>query len=683
MYQVFKFADKNEKRIGHFESSTYLKFHIETKRQNRMLRLIPNILRLERGNNAYLGESFLQYNYTAPNMVDSREVAFYSTMPYMRNLRDQIITNLNLSIYEPNLMQKKLLSPLNRRNRTYYIYHLDSIKTNENGTFQYIQITPRFYNTQLMEGQIKVNATTGSVIDFSFSIIYNFTRIKIKGEMGNGDLLSLLPKTLHLYFEFNLFGNKLRTTVFTRSDFSEIYSNGISVQSKAQNKYDLTYLNLQKTDTTQTIHNYSYFKEHRPIPLSSLEDSIYHKAVRNKKKIVPDSLKKKVFFSDGLEDILLDNHSIHVTPAGQLSLPPIITPSMLQWSKNRGVSIQTKIKYKYTSSHMREFNTAAHIGYNFKLNQLYWKLPIHYTFSPSNNGMFHLEVGNGNRIYSSKQADEIRKKIEGISDYDSLQKVFNAYDFNYFNDFYTKTSFSIEPFNGLQLNVGLIYHQRSMKNWNEVANKTGLKRRYESFAPNIRLVWTPQNYYYRNNVRKVALFSPLPTFTIDYERGVKIASYKNQYERWEFDASYKLPLYALRSLYFRAGTGFYTSQKQMYFVDYANFSYNSMPNGWEDELMGEFQLLERHWYNESNYYARLCTAYESPMLLLSRLKMFTRFITTERLYCNVLMVNALKPYLEIGYGASTHLGSYALFVGGANASGVSVGAKVAFHLFDD
>ena len=690
MSSVFRFANENQDKIGHAEAETYIKYNITTKRKNIALRLIPGMQRLERGTNTYLGESMLQFNFSKPSIIDIREMASYSTMPSPLRLSDRYKQNVTYSIYSPTLMQNKLLSPLNERNKRYYKYTLDSITTSEGTRIKHISVTPRIFNTQLVTGHFSA-ITSGSITKFMFRAVYNQTHIKVEGFMGKGDLLELLPQELNLSFSFRLLGNEIKTTFKTYSTFNEVYSSGIMTPNPSNNNFDLSYLNRLKVDTSKTMYSKEFFDQHRPEKLSAEELSVYlskEKAdsikSQNKKEADKEKKKEKApFFSESMEDLLLGKHSFGKGNEGVISIPPIITPSMIQWSKSQGISMQTQIKYYNESCSERVFKAATHIGYNFKQSRLYWKIPVSYTFSPSNNGKIIVEVGNGNRIYSSKQADEIRDKLSGTTNYDSLQNVFSSYNFNYFKDFYANAAFSIEPLNGLTLQTGLVYHSRTMENWNKEAEKSGLSRKYESLAPHLRLVFTPQYYYYRRGKQKQALYSYYPTFALDYERGIKIGTYKNEYERWEADISYKIPLYALRSLYIRTGAGFYTTQKETYFVDFSNFNYNGVPNGWDDELSGEFQLLSSHWYNESNYYIRASAAYCSPMMLLSRLKCLSRYVQSESIYCNALVVNALKPYIEIGYGISTHIAEYAVFTSIANGSPFGFGAKIALHLFDE
>ena len=108
-----------------------------------------------------------------------------------------------------------------------------------------------------------------------------------------------------------------------------------------------------------------------------------------------------------------------------------------------------------------------------------------------------------------------------------------------------------------------------------------------------------------------------------------------------------------------------------------------MPQGWNDDLTGEFQLLNPRFYNESRYYLRLTTTYESPMLMLSRLPHLARIIQRERLYLNLLSVRSLAFYAETGYGISTHLIDLGMFTSFAPDRSCHFGFKVVFKLLDE
>ena len=59
---------------------------------------------------------------------------------------------------------------------------------------------------------------------------------------------------------------------------------------------------------------------------------------------------------------------------------------------------------------------------------------------------------------------------------------------------------------------------------------------YTSFAPRVKLSYTPGQYYYMNGKRKVNLYSRYPTFSVEWERGIEgILCNSGTYERVEVD----------------------------------------------------------------------------------------------------------------------------------------------------
>ena len=80
------------------------------------------------------------------------------------------------------------------------------------------------------------------------------------------------------------------------------------------------------------------------------------------------------------------------------------------------------------------------------------------------------------------------------------------------------------------------------------------KNTYISFAPRIRIEWTPGLYYYMNGKRKINLHSLYPTFSVDYERGIKgVFKSTGEYERIEFDLQHQIRLGLMRNIYYRFG----------------------------------------------------------------------------------------------------------------------------------
>ena len=107
----------------------------------------------------------------------------------------------------------------------------------------------------------------------------------------------------------------------------------------------------------------------------------------------------------------------------------------------------------------------------------------------------------------------------------------------------------------------------------------------------------------------------------------------------------------------------------------------NLPNGWDDDWTGQFQLLSRNWYNASDYYLRGHVSYESPLLMLSWMPWIGRYIETERIYLSTLSIEHTRPYTEIGYGFTTRFVSIGLFASFLKTQYQEIGCKFTFELF--
>ena len=688
--RVYSYASENGMSIGHFESEMYLKFTIDNNRRNMAMRLIPFVGKQERGKRSYMGEGTARWSYTAPGIIDRKETAFYCTMPYVHGMQDVLTAIANVSVYSPTLLHDRLLSPMHRKNHRFYRYkRTASYWVNGSNVVRFL-IRPKVFNMQLVKGYMDVDEETGRVRTFYCEYNYNTQHITVSVELGTSGSESLLPKHIHLTSSFRFLGNSSRSEFSMTFNYHNLlpYDRELVQRALRQRGYDLSYLYHLNSDSTATEHSPEHFDSRRPVKLTAKEDSILRDYTDRTAVVdtlhTADTVKQRRNIHLGnIEDMFLGSHYVRLGLHGTVRIPPLVTPSMLEWSNRKGLSLRTSFRFNTTWQGERSLAATLRLGYNFRRREFYWKLPADLVFAPRHNGTLHLEAGNGNRIYNSAQAEEVREQLSKDYRYDSLLNAFNQYRFDYYNDLFAKISLSYDPVTGLHTRLGLVYHERRLTDWNEEAGKYGIGRTYRSLAPNVYLEWTPGLYYWRNGKQKKPLFTKWPTFSAEYEKGVTAAGCHNKYERWEFETKYRINLYALRTVYLRIGGGLYTDRSSTHFVDYSNFHYSSLPGTWNDHMNGQFESLDSRWYNESEYYARACASYESPMLLFSYIRPLTQYVKRERIYCNLLTVHALKPYTEIGYSIATHLFDIGIFAGVANRKAISFGWSFALRLFED
>lgn len=686
MSRVFSYVSRSGLEVGGFDSEVYVRHTLRTRRRGIIMRYIPGMFRLEHGTNDYFGESLSRYQFRPPKEVYKKDIAAYSTMPYLRSSRDRWVGRYSLSVYEPNLFTDRILSPLHYRNRRFYRYSSNYSYMASGRRVTNITVRPRFPNTQLVRGSIDVEEESGQVRRFDFDFVYSWARLHVSGEMGGGGKASLLPDNILLESRLRLLGNRVDESFEAWAEYEFRVPPAAGPELPRAARFDLTSQSLLRIDTTSMHRDRAYFDSLRPRPLLARQQAVYDRRDSLAERHATDTAarcERRRILSPRAEDLLFDSHSLVLGEQGRLKLPPILTPAMLQWSRSKGISLQTRVSLRLTLPNEGDVDFAPRVGYNFKQRQVYWRLPLRVNVIPSLDAAIGVEFAGGDHMYSSRQADEIRRRLSGVSNYDSLIGVFDNYDFHYYRDKHLLADFSLSPVVGMTVGAGLRYHRRSLIHWGEEAQAAGMDRRLESLAPRVHLSWTPAQYYYRSGRRHVPLHSAWPTFMFDYERGISGLRGRTDYERIEFDAKYSLPLYALRSLYFRAGAGFYTRRGADCFLDYDYFRNSFLPEGWRDEMSGQFQLLDSRWYNESRYYARCSAAYESPMLLFSRLRFLSRVVQKERLYANLLSVHALGFYSEWGYGISTPLFDLAGFVSLAGHGQTGVGCKFVLRFFED
>lgn len=712
MEKMYAYAQEQQTDNLQFSSDAYLRHRMYTKRKGPVMRYIPGMLRLEKGENDYLTEAQLRIQFRPPGEVDCRVVAYCSTAKYQRSSRLSSVSRFNFFIYDTKLLTDRILNPLNRRNRRFYrfSYQFTSAASDSLGATARINIRPRFSNDQLVSGYVDVDYETGAVRNFVFHLRYHLQKITIAGRTGKEGYASLVAEKMRILSRMRLFGNTVYETTEVRSRHR--FSCPVPQASDTLSRFDLTRQCLLRIDTTQVITSPAYFDSIRPFPLRGSEEMLIARKrpenhdianvsdstnnifapetmrkMENLSAIADTAHRERRFFGERTQNVLLSSHAFNLASDGRASvkLPPIITPSMLQWSHTKGFSLKTRIrcnffKMKDEQESRLAFNPS--IGYSFKQRQIYYDLPMLLRFIPALDGKLSIVAGGGSHMYNSGQADELREKLHGIERYDSLLQIIDNYGFHDYRDSYFRTDLSLSPLPGLRVQVGTRYHRRTLITWNEIAERGGLSRKLTTLGPRLEIEWTPAQYYYKKGRRRIPLYSQWPTFMLCYERGYGFGSGETCYERIETDMHYRLPLYATRTLYFRAGGGFYTRRGNDSFLDYDYFKFDYMPANWSDDLTGEFQLLSSRWYNESRYYARLTTTYESPMLWLSRIP-GARIIQKERVYLNLLSVRSLGFYTELGYGISTLLLDVGSFIGIAHDHSVDIGCRVVLKFFED
>ena len=699
MERVIFFAPFYEKIIEEYRAELYIKGTVDIRKKNHLMRYIPTMFRLRKGVKRYMMETHNDLHFTAPDIYDQKVKAAIGTAAELWELDGRLPEYLHLNVYQPTLLYDKLVSPLSPQAPKYYRYRVDSVIGDLHNRAYRIRFMPRSSSYQLVGGYLVVTADVWSVREMRFAGRSEMMRINCLVRMGEvGEADEFLPVSYELDASFRFLGNRMDASYEASLSYNHIQQRNEAMppRRQAKNRYDLTESYTLTTDTNAYQRDTTYFHTVRPYPLTVDEQQLYRDFYLYRDTVGRHRPKRKPLeFWGQVGDALISRYTVDMDKLGSLRCSPLINPFLLSYGGS-GVSYRQDFKYNRFFSGDRLLRIVPRVGYNFTRREFYWRVRGNFLYCPKKRASIAVDVGNGNRVYSSAVLNELKQMPDSLFN-------FSRFQLDYYRDLYLKVNHSWEALNGLTIDLGFSGHRRTAvrgrsaesypvippagiggtlpEDVAEVLSR--LKRVYNTFAPHVRLTWTPGQYYYLNGDRKVNLYSHYPTISVDWERGVKgLFNSTGNYERWEVDVQHNVPLGPLRDLYLRMGWGSYTKQKSLFFVDFANFRRSNLPVGWNDEIGGVFQLLDGRWYNSSRRYLRTHVTYESPFLLIPYLGHLRQHVLNERIYLNLLAVPHLKPYVEVGYGIGTHIFDLGGFASFANGKFQEVGCKFTFELFN-
>ena len=688
---IFQYSPFYARAVDEYKAELYLKGRIKVHKSNKLIRHIPSMFRLEKGVDDYMLESVSEMHFVAPDVYNRKVKAMSTTFPREKGQIVDLTDFLNMNIYSSSIMTDKLLSPLDQKSSRYYHYLLDTV-ADIRGRHQYkILVIPKFEGTQLVNGYIWVDGMDWTIHETYMEGKFDVITFKLHTIMGDSGDEEFLPVRLNLNVEFKFMGNHLEMDAGAWMKYNSVVftKDGKRKKSNKKHFHDLTEVYQLTCDTTKLITDKEKFEKLRPFPLTDEEDSLYNAwAVRKADKEIEKTLNKKkksTEFWGQVGDALVTNYNVNISGIGNVRCSPLINPVMLSYSHSKGVSYKQKFKYNRLFPNGRMLKITPQIGYNFTHKDLYLKGSVSFLYWPEKQGSFDVDAGNGNRIYSSVVLDKLKAMPDSLFDFEDM-------DLDYFKDIYMNAFHVVEPVNGLKIKTGVSMHWRYLVNSKreelmdifDKIERMKIRSEYNSFSPRIRIEWTPGMYYYMNGRRKMNVKSKMPTFILDYERGLKgVFGSADAHERWEFDVQQQIKLNQIRTFAYRVGGGLFTRMDNMYFVDFVNFRRSNIPEGWNDEIGGTFQLLDGRWYNSSRQYWRGHMTYESPFILLRPLNKWLGMIQHERLYAGILFMPHLNPYVELGYGIETHVFDAGVFISSSNGKYDTVGFKFTFELFND
>lgn len=645
--RIFTYQRNYTTRAGGYSTNFYSKFMYNINRRNIGMWLIPHMYTIAKGDRDFVSEQYGRLHVYDLNDYENEGQVYYTTIPSNSSTMPILNEFLTPSLYSVLVYGDHVLSPFHRDNRRFYRYRFRWL---ENGLVR-IYFRPRFVkNTQLMQGMASVNVRTGRIVEVVFEGEYDLIKFRTIATMGTEGSGSLLPKYCQSLVSFKFMGN--------------------DITSSFESVFDCPF---RLPDTVHVSGNRALIDSLRPVPLSAEEQAIYdayderHRPAKPAPKPAePDTAaapkkpkKRNVLKSvgEGLGDFLVSSRH-QKTEKYYVRMSPLLEPQYVSYSGSKGLSYKMRFSAEYYFTHLSGLYSHPEIGYNFKFQQFRFYVPLRFVYNSRIGNFVELIWRNGNQINNSIALDDIKRTVSPGTKLPG--------DLTLFKDEEIRLYSRQKIFDGLNLETGAVYHRRKAVN-SFAMQSYGKPVTYNSLAPAIGIKTRP--------------WKKGPMFAIDYERGIGSKATSLNYERWEADAQMRHYITSLQTFNVRLGGGIYTQRESSYFNDFANFRDNNLPEGWNDNWSGDFQLLDSRLYNESQYYIRTNVSYEAPLMMAAFMPILGRHVERERFYWSGLLIERHRPYSEWGYGFSSRYFAMGIFASFFNLEFQEFGTKFTFELF--
>ena len=642
--RIYEYRKANLSEFKSLEENIYMKFRYNVEKRNFALWLIPTTYVLAKDPREYIRESYSTAKFKDVHNFDVNSQVLTGTVRHNHMAMPTLVDFMTPDIYDMAFYEGHVLSPFNKHNRRYYRYTQISLM---NGATR-IDFRPKLYNTQLLNGYAIVETETGRILRTGLNGEFDMITFRTEITQNEKEGRTLMPAKCNTAATFRFLGNRITVLFNAYYNCPTTLPDSITSISSRELMDSIRPVPLNRLD--KAIYE-AYDKEREASDLAAAADTVPHKP----------NLWKKIFWDTIGETLVTPIDAQTKSGGAYFRISPIINPLYVSYSGSRGFRYKMKFRSLFRFSQHRYLNIEPTIGYNFKQNQLYFTIPVQMVYNPKRNGYAEIIYGNGNRISNGTVMDAINE-----AHHDSID--FTNTDIDQFYDNYLRLYNNIMVFDWLDIETGILVHQRKAVN-PEVMHQYGVPDEYRSFAPILGIKLQPW-------------LNKGPLFAIDWERSIKGINGSNlEYDRWEFDAQWKYRIPGLRLLNMRAGAGFYTKKTTDYFLDFANFHDENLPEGWDDDWSGNFQLLSGREYNESNYYIRANLSYESPLLFATWIPYLGKYIEKERFYFSGVLLEHSKPYFELGYGFTNRYISVGAFTSFRNRHFAEFGIQFDFEIF--
>ncbi|MBN2698001.1 MAG: hypothetical protein JXR52_04195, partial [Bacteroidales bacterium] len=404
----------------------------------------------------------------------------------------------------------------------------------------------------------------------------------------------------------------------------------------------------------------------RPIPLTPEEQT----TIRERDSIIGTappvagsdsaglSRRKKVTF----RSVLLGDTYNFSRSRGRLRVGGLVDPSMLNFNTVDGLSYAQDFAFQFKIDSLRIFRTYLTAGYAFHRKAPLVRLQSNFFYAPLRRGNLELALD-----YRSADFND----DSGISGYTNMayslllrenyQKLYEKINASLYNGIDLMNGLTLEVTAELGLQNSLVnttdfsFFYREKKEYGENLPDTAITSNHPFLSDRKKLSWdlklkyTPRQYYVLRSGRKHLRDSKWPTFTINYRQGIPVNETGwSDYSFISASASYESGVGLLSNLNAKVTGGYFIHHDQMHYSDFVHFKTAPLLFDFIG-LENRFNLLDYYEGSTNHYWVESHMTITAPYLMLKLLPWFSERFWTESAGISYLKTPGVNHYLQAGY----------------------------------
>jgi hypothetical protein len=612
----------------------------------------------------YLSESESKYHFRKPD--DEKEIMFSSKVSgNNQGFSFNQLSDMKFNFYEnlvtiDGLSDRPFISPINETAFLSYRYHLLGTTFEDGKMINKIEVLPKRKTDPCFHGIIYIQENTWRIhsvdmyltkdakIDFVDTLHVKQLHAPILGDSV------WMPINLNFSFHFKFLGIK-------GDGYDNAVLSGYEINPTFPKKFFKN--EVLKVEDQANKKDTGYWKENRPIPLTTEEVIDYHKkdsiAKRKDSRQYKDSIDHKANkFKPGA--LLLGYRFQNTFKKTSFNTTGLINGG-IQYNTVEGINSSIKLNYEKNYEDFRKQEITGSARYGFSNYLWGGKLGYDYLQKPEKFQRFGIAL---------------QSMVEQYNSNNPISPLINSAYTLLINDnylkLYKKTSVQVnyrrELFNGFILYAHAEYAERdALKNtttnlWIDDKNKLFTSNNPQN-PSNDNLLFKTNNAlivdvafrirfkekYYTLPHRKIITGSKYPRINIGYTKAIPALNATANYDLVRANIQDDIKLGLLGTFSYRANAGYFINNKTTYFMDYKHFNGNQTILANSDYL-NSFKLLPYYTYSTNKEYIELHAEHHFNGFIFNKIPLLKKTKIQEVVGGHALFSDKLSNYYEVNFG---------------------------------